>query len=104
MNITLTTVLLFLAGIAYGSIIGVIGQKMMTSKVMQLIPRNDKEVQKMKRQITVRWWLRFLLDAVALFVLYKLPPMLLGAGLGIVLVSKIFIVLTIKKSNHSSGQ
>ena len=104
MNITLTTVLLFLAGIAYGSIIGVIGQKMMTSKVMQLIPRNDKEVQKMKRQITVRWWLRFLLDAVALFVLYKLPPMLLGAGLGIVLVSKFFIVLTIKKSNHSSGQ
>lgn len=92
-------ILLFCLGILYGLGIGFIGQKIVTSAVMKVQPRNDREVVLMKRRVMIRWWLRFLLEAVALFVLFKVRPMLLGAALGILLMSKLFIVRTIRKSN-----
>lgn len=93
---TLSTVLFFLGGIVYGVVIGLFGQKLVHSAVMKAEPRNDKEVRLMTRRITLRWWLRLLLNAVALFVLCKCIPMLLGAALGILIMQKLFIVKSIK--------
>lgn len=93
---TLSTVLLFCGGIVYGIIIGLIGQKLVTSTVMKAAPRNEKEARIMTRRITVRWWLRLFLDMVALFVLFHWVPMMLGAALGILVMQKLFIIKSIK--------
>ncbi len=69
---------------------------MMNTSVMNITPRSDKEVKKLTRRINVRWWLKLLIDAVALFLLYRVTPMLLGAALGLLAAQKIFIVKTIK--------
>jgi uncharacterized protein YneF (UPF0154 family) len=95
--ITLSNVLLFLAGLVYGGIIGFFGHKIMNAALMRKIPTNDREVRLMKRRITTRWWIRLTVDALSLFVLFKLPAMLIGAGLGIVLFQKVLIVKYIKK-------
>ena len=95
---TLQTVLLFLAGIVYGWIIGMIGQKLLDSSAVKAAPRNDNEVRIMKRRVITRWWLKLLLDAVALFVLYHWVPMLLGAALGILVMQKLFIIKSINSS------
>ncbi|MGI5874830.1 MAG: hypothetical protein ACOX8R_09295 [Bacillota bacterium] len=89
-------VLLFCAGVVYGLVIGLLGFKMMNTSVMNITPRSDKEVKKLTRRINVRWWLKLLIDAVALFLLYRVTPMLLGAALGLLAAQKIFIVKTIK--------
>ena len=90
------TVLLFCGGVVYGLIIGWLGFKMMNTASLNIVPRNDKEVKKLTRKINLRWWLKLLIDAVALFVLYRVTPMLLGAALGLLLSQKIFIVKSIK--------
>lgn len=94
---TLQTVLLFLGGCLYGLIIGAIGQKILGSAIKEAAPKSDKEVLIYKRRITLRWWLKMLLNAVALFVLCKVPAMLIGAGLGIYVAGKIFIYRALKK-------
>lgn len=93
---TLQTVLLFLLGVVYGLIVGRIGQKILDSSAIKAPPRNDNEVRIMTRRVITRWWLKLLLDAVALFVLYHWVPMLLGAALGILVSQKLFIVKSIK--------
>lgn len=95
--ITLPNVLLFLAGLVYGGMVGFFGYKIMNTALMRKTPANAREVQVMKRRITTRWWIRLTVDALALFVLFKLPAMLIGAGLGIILFQKILIVKYIKK-------
>lgn len=95
--ITLHNVLLFLIGLLYGGVVGFFGYKIMNTAVMKATPTNDREVQVMKRRITTRWWIRLFIDALSLFVLCKIIPMLLGAALGIVLFQKILIVNYIKK-------
>ena len=95
---TLQTVLLFLAGIVYGVFIGMIGRKLLDSSAVKAPPRNDNEVRIMTRRVITRWWLKLLLDAVALFVLYRWVPMLLGAALGILVMQKLFIIKSIKSS------
>ena len=93
---TLQVVLLFLGGVLYGAIIGYFGFKMLNTAVMKAHPRNENETRILKRRIQLRCWLRILIDAVALFVLFKIPPMLLGAALGMIVVQKVFIIKTIK--------
>ncbi|MGN0963240.1 MAG: hypothetical protein ACI4PP_06650 [Clostridia bacterium] len=93
---TLSTVLLFCGGIVYGIVIGFIGMKLVSSTAMKAVPRNEKEARVMTRRITVRWWLRLLLDTVALFVLFHWVPMMLGAALGILVMQKLFIIKSIK--------
>lgn len=95
--ITLPHILLFLAGLAYGGAIGFFGYKIMNTVLMRKIPGNDREMRLMKRRITTRWWIRLTVDALSLFVLFKLPAMLIGAGFGIILFHKILIVKYIKK-------
>ena len=95
---TLQTVLLFLAGIVYGVFIGMIGRKLLDSSAVKAAPRSDNEVRIMTRRVITRWWLKLLLDAVALFVLYRWVPMLLGAALGILVMQKLFIIKSIKSS------
>lgn len=94
---TLQTVLLFLGGIVYGAVIGLIGQRFLNSGVVKAAPRNDHEVRLMTRRVMIRWWLKLLLDAVALFVLYHWVPMLLGAALGILVTQKLFIIKSMKR-------
>ena len=94
---TLQTVLLFFGGCLYGAAIGFLGQKILGSAVLTAAPKSEKEVLIYKRRITLRWWLKMLLNAVALFVLCKVPPMLVGAGLGIYIAGKIFIIRAVKK-------
>lgn len=93
---SLQAVLLFLGGLLYGAVIGYIGFKMLNTAVMKAHPRNENEIRILKKRIQVRCWLRILMDAVALFLLFKIPPMLLGAALGIVIVQKAFIIKMIK--------
>ncbi len=95
--ITLPNVLLFLAGLVYGGAVGFLGHKIIHTAVMRATPTNDREVLLLQRRITIRWWLRFFIDIVALFVLYKILPMLLGAALGIIMCQNILIVKYIKK-------
>lgn len=94
---TLQTVLLFLGGIVYGAVIGLIGQRFLNSGAVKAVPHNDHEVRRMTRRLMIRWWLKLLLDAVALFVLYRWVPMLLGAALGILVTQKLFIIKSMKR-------
>lgn len=94
---TIQTILLFLGGVVYGLIIGVIGEKILGTSAMGGAPRNEKEAKKMARKVTSRWWMKLGLDAVALFVLFKVVPMMLGAALGIYIMQKVFIFKAIKK-------
>ncbi len=94
---TLQTVLLFLGGIVYGAVIGLIGQRFLNSGAVKAAPRNDNEVRIMTRRVIIRWWLKLLLDAVALFVLYRWVPILLGAALGILVTQKLFIIKSMKR-------
>ncbi|MBR5328726.1 MAG: hypothetical protein IKV45_00805 [Firmicutes bacterium] len=93
---TLTTILLFLAGVVYGVLIGLIGIKILGSSAVKDVPRNEKEAKKMARKVTSRWWLKLGLDAVSLFVLFKVVPMMLGAALGIYIMQKVFIFRAVK--------
>lgn len=93
---TLRIVLLFLGGLLYGAVVGYLGFKMLNTAVMKAHPRNENETRILKKRIQLRCWLRILIDAVALFVLFKIPPMLLGAALGMIVVQKVFIIKTIK--------
>ena len=93
---TLQTVLLFLGGVLYGMVVGFLGQKIINSTAVKAAPRNDKEAQKMARKIMGRWWLKLAVDALALFVLFKVIPMMLGAALGIYVMQKILIIRLIK--------
>lgn len=93
---TIKVILLFLAGLIYGGLIGALGFKFLNTAVMKAQPRNDNEVRILKRRILVRCWLRILLDAIALFVLCKVTPMLIGAALGILIIQKRFIIKSIK--------
>ena len=94
---TLQTVLLFLGGVLYGMVVGFLGQKIIHSTAVKAAPRNDKEAQKMARKIMGRWWLKLGIDALALFVLFRVVPMMLGAALGIYIMQKVFIFKAIKK-------
>ena len=89
-------VLLFIAGVAYGVVIGVIGFKALNTAALKAAPRSETEAKKLARKINLRWWLKLLFDAVALFVLYKVTPLLLGAALGLLLTQKIYIVKSVK--------
>ena len=93
---TLQTILLFLGGILYGMVVGFFGQKIIQSSAVKAAPRNENEARKMARKVMGRWWLKLGLDAVALFVLFKVVPMMLGAALGIYVMQKILIVRMIK--------
>jgi hypothetical protein len=95
--ITLPHILLFMAGLLYGCGIGFLGYKVMNTASMKAELTNKREIQAMKRRLVVRWWIRLMIDAVGLFVLYKVVPMLLGAALGIILFHKLLIVKYIKK-------
>lgn len=94
---TIKTILLFLAGVAYGLLIGVIGEKILGTSAVEGAPRNEKEAKRMARKVTSRWWMKLGLDAVSLFVLFKVVPMMLGAALGIYIMQKVFIFKAIKK-------
>ena len=95
--ITWPHVLLFLADLVYGGSVGLLGHKILHTAVMRAAPTNDREVLLLRRRISTRWWLRFFIDIAALFVLYKIVPMLLGAALGIIIFQNILIVRYIKK-------
>ena len=90
-------ILLFLAGLLYGGAVAFAGYKLTQAAVIGVAPRSEREVHVIQRRLTVRWWLRLLIDAVALFVLFKLPAMMIGAALGIILFHKILIVKYIKQ-------
>lgn len=95
--ISLPHVLFFFAGLIYGGAVAFLGHKIIHGAVMRATPTNDREVRLLQRRITVRWWLRFFIDIAALFVLYKILPMLLGAALGIIIFQNVLIVKYIKK-------
>lgn len=94
---TIQTILLFLGGVVYGLVIGVIGEKILGTSATGGAPRNEKEAKRMARKVASRWWLKLGLDAVALFVLFKVVPMMLGAALGIYVMQKVFIFRAIKQ-------
>ena len=95
--ISLPNVLFFFVGLIYGGGVAFLGHKIIHGAVMGAAPTNDREVRLLQRRITLRWWLRFFIDIIALFVLYKILPMLLGAALGIIIFQNILIVKYIKK-------
>ncbi|MBQ6810386.1 MAG: hypothetical protein IJO94_03160 [Firmicutes bacterium] len=97
---SLKVILLFFAGLVYGVVIGLIGEKILNSSAIKAPPRNEKEAKRMARKVTTRWWMKLGLDAVSLFVLFKVVPMMLGAALGIYIMQKVFIFRAIK--NNSS--
>ena len=88
-------VLLFCGGLFYGGVIGLCGHLLLSTSIMKAAPRGDKEVVRYKRRWMVRWWLRLMLDAVGLFLVYKHIPLLLGAASGIIVfhVSVYFMQL-----------
>lgn len=96
---TLKTILLFFAGLAYGVLIGLIGTRLLGSSAVVAAPRSDKEARRMARKVTSRWWMKLALDALSLFALFKVVPMMLGAALGIYVMQKIFILRAVKQ-NH----
>lgn len=94
---TIKTILLFLGGVVYGVVIGLIGEKILGTSSLNDAPRNEKEARRMARKVTSRWWMKLGLDAVSLFVLFRVVPMMLGAALGIYIMQKIFIFRAVKR-------
>lgn len=97
---TLKTLILFVAGLVYGILIGLIGSKLLGSSSVSAAPRSEKEARRMARKVTSRWWMKLALDALSLFALFKVVPMMLGAALGIYAMQKIFILRVVKETNR----
>ena len=96
MNPYLTIILLALAGVVYGTIVGILNHQILVKGWNKITPENLFQVNRLKRNVMVRYAIHFFIDVLALLIVAKWTPLLLGTACGIVITQKILIVKYIK--------
>lgn len=84
-------------GLLYGSIVSFFNHQFLVRGWDKVNSRTiSLKLSKLKRNIMVRYAIHFLIDVIALLLVAKWLPVLLGTAAGIVITQKILIVKYIK--------
>lgn len=96
-----------LLGAAYGGIVAFFNHRVLVGGWNQITPKNVSRLKKLKRNVLFRYAIHFLIDAIALLLVARVVPLLLGTAAGMVIMQKILIVKYIQTSkgvNHEWKQ
>lgn len=85
-----------LLGIIYGGVIAFFNHRLLVGGWNQITPKNLTRLKKLKRNVLFRYAIHFIIDALALLLVARSLPLLLGAAAGMVFMQKILIVKYIK--------
>lgn len=86
-----------LFGLLYGSVISFFNHLILVKGWDKVNPRSiTVKLEKLKRNIMVRYAIHFLIDVVALLLVAKWHPVLISAAVAIVITQKLLIVKYIK--------
>lgn len=84
---------LFCLGLAYGLAIGALNHFIMVRGWQKV---NEYHIERAKRRLMARYMLRLAIYFVALLLVFRHVPMLIGAGIGMVLIPKFLAIKYIK--------
>ena len=96
-----------LLGAAYGGTVAFFNHKVLVGGWNQITPKNISRLKKLKRNVLFRYAIHFLIDVIALLLVARVVPLLLGTAAGMVVMQKILIVKYIQTSkggNHEWKQ
>lgn len=96
----LTIALLALLGAVYGSVVGFLNHQVLVKGWNKITPENLSRVKKIKHNVMIRYAIHFFIDVLALLIVAKWTPFLLGTACGIVIMQKILIVKYIKSDKE----
>lgn len=80
---------LFCVGLVYGLLIGVLNHLFLSCSWQKI---DLEHIERAKRRLMIRYAIHYFIYFIALFLVYRQVPILLGAGLGMVLIPKFLAI------------
>lgn len=84
----------FLKGFAFGTAVSILNYFLL---LLALRKWEQLDSKKFKIRIAAGYMLRLALNFLTLFLVYKNPPMLLGAGFGLTVMKNVMIIKNIRR-------
>ncbi|NLO89360.1 MAG: hypothetical protein GX088_03400 [Clostridia bacterium] len=84
----------FIKGLVFGTAVGVLNNYI---TVRAAYPKEELTSEKAKRRLGGAYIFRYIINFVALFLVYKNIPMLLGTALGLAVIKNIILISYILK-------